>query len=113
MRGIGTDIIEINRIREIKHRERFVQKILSEKEQAIYYRFKNEQRKDEYLAGRWAVKEAIYKAATNQCQDLAYRSFSILNDETGALYLAEPYFDKIHLSLSHCKNYTVAFVILE
>ena len=113
MKGIGTDIIEIKRIKEIKYRERFVQKILSEQEQVIYNKFINQQRKDEFLAGRWALKEAIYKAATAICLTKSYKEFSILNDESGAPYLAEPHLDKMHLSLSHCKKYTVAFVVWE
>ena len=30
MKGIGTDIIEIKRIKQLNHRERFIHKLLSE-----------------------------------------------------------------------------------
>lgn len=113
MKGIGTDIIEIERIKEMKHRDRFVEKILSEQERKLYVTFTHDQRKAEFLAGRWALKEAIYKALTDFCQGKAYKDFSILNDANGKPQLVEPVIQNLHLSLSHCKKYAVAFVIAE
>ena len=113
MKGIGTDIIEIERIKKIKNQTRFIEKILSQQERNLYETFLHEQRQAEFLAGRWALKEAIYKALTDFCQDLTYRDFSILNDAFGKPQLVEPVIPNLHLSLSHCKSYTVAFVIAE
>ena len=36
MKGIGTDIIEIKRIKQLNHRERFIHKLLSEEEFSKY-----------------------------------------------------------------------------
>lgn len=113
MKGIGTDIISIDRIRKIKNRDAFARKILSEQERTIYEAFAHEQRRVEYLAGRFAVKEALYKAAPAFCQGKSYQDFSILNDEIGKPYLLAPNMGKIHLSLSHCRDYAVAFVVVE
>ena len=37
----------------------------------------------------------------------------ILNDENGKPYLDKPQLEDIHLSLSHCEQYAVAFVVVE
>lgn len=113
MKGIGTDIIEIKRIKELNYRERFVHKLLSDDELNIYISFKSDKRKDEFLAGRWAVKEALYKALGSYCDHKSYKDFSILNDESGKPYLHNPSLENIHISISHCENYAVAFVIYE
>ena len=52
MKGIGTDIIEIRRIEQLKQRERFVHKLLSEEELQLYQSFKHIKRQNEFLEGR-------------------------------------------------------------
>ena len=42
MKGIGTDIIEIKRIKQLNHRERFIHKLLSEEEFRLYQSFQHE-----------------------------------------------------------------------
>ncbi|HAX73039.1 MAG TPA: holo-[acyl-carrier-protein] synthase [Firmicutes bacterium] len=111
--GIGTDIIEINRIKEMKQLDRFVHKLLSPDEQVIYETFKCEKRKIEFLAGRWAVKEALYKALGDLCLGASFHDYVILNTEAGKPYLAHPKIETVHLSISHCENYATAFVIYE
>lgn len=118
MKGIGVDIVEFDRIRAVKNRAKFVDKILNEKEKAVLVTFKNEDRQLEYLAGRWAAKEALYKADNQLAKDHAFTDFSILNNETGAPYVVFPVStkenqgQKVHLTISHSDNYAVAFVIL-
>ena len=46
MKGIGTDIIEIKRISEVRQKERFIDKILSEEEVTLYSQFVSEKRKN-------------------------------------------------------------------
>ncbi|HOO74216.1 MAG TPA: 4'-phosphopantetheinyl transferase superfamily protein, partial [Tepiditoga sp.] len=55
--GIGCDIVKIDRINE-----EISKKILSSEELKIYLKIDSEKRKKEYLAGRFAAKEAIIKA---------------------------------------------------
>ena len=113
MQGIGTDIIEIKRISEVRQKERFIDKILSEEEVTLYSQFVSEKRKNEFIAGRWAVKEALYKALGSFCHGKKYQDFSIVNDETGKPYLLKPVIENVHLSISHCDHYAVAFVVWE
>jgi len=112
MKGIGIDIVEFSRIRRVKNKEKFVDKILSPKEKEIYNNLINENRRLEYLAGRFAIKEAIYKAAYERCKDKKFADFSILNHETGEPYLDEPNLNaNFMITLSHSENYVVAFVV--
>ena len=113
MKGIGVDIVEFSRVQAVKNRTKFVEKILSEKEKAVYVTFKNENRQLEYLAGRFAVKEALYKAIPDLCEGKSFTDFSILNHKTGAPYVAEPVIAGIMITLSHSENYVVAFVLYE
>ena len=111
MKGIGIDIVEFTRIKAITKKEKFVEKILSKKEKNIYDNLKSEKRQLEYLAGRFALKEAIYKAAPHFCKGKNFADFSILNDDSGAPYLAEPTGATFMITLSHSQHYVVAFAV--
>ena len=62
--GIGLDLIEIERIENVynKQKQKFVERILSKEEQIKFNSFSQQKRKIEYLAGRFATKEAFSKA---------------------------------------------------
>lgn len=118
--GIGTDIIEIDRIAQISP-ERFSRRILNEDE-LIYY--SHSKRIVEHLAGRFAAKEAISKAlGTGIGAELSFRDISIIKDEKGAprVQLSKQVMDyffpnrnaKIHLSISHSRRYAVATAVIE
>jgi len=59
--GIGTDILQIERIKKIydRHGERFVTHLLLPEEEAL---FRQDSRSVRFLAMRFAAKEAIVKA---------------------------------------------------
>jgi holo-[acyl-carrier-protein] synthase len=104
--GIGCDIVHVNRIR--KQNETFYKRVLTEKEQELYLSF-TEARKLEFLAGRFAAKEAIYKA----CNDTKVISnIEVLNDESGRPYCNVDGY-KIHISISHDGDYAMAYAICE
>ena len=110
--GTGIDIVNINRIRKNldKYGSRFIAKILSEEEiQKI-----PSAGKEEYIAGRFAVKEALFKASGIV---LSFSNITILNDEKGKPYMAEipgsMQNKKIHISISHDTDYAAASVIIE
>jgi phosphopantetheine--protein transferase-like protein len=101
IKGIGVDILNINRI-DFK----IAKKVLSSEELEIFDSIDNEKLKREYLAERFAVKEALFKA------DNAYFNYdqiSILNDEKG-----KPYFKDINgfVSIAHDNGMVCAFVVL-
>lgn len=101
--NIGIDLAKISRF-ENKDIH-FIKRVLTEKELLVYNNL-IEEKKTQYLASRWACKEAIFKAN----KDEHYLSYSILNKENG-----EPYVDdheEIKISISHDGEYAVASVLI-
>ena len=101
--NIGIDIVKISRF-ENKDIH-FIKRVLTEKELLVYNNLL-EEKKAQYLASRWASKEAIYKAN----HDEHYLSYSILNKDNG-----EPYVDgheEIKISISNDGEYAVASVLI-
>ena len=106
--GIGIDIIENNRITD-KNSNGIANKILTTKEKEIY-NTKIGRKKVEYLSGRFAIKEAIYKAI-NDYEEPTWKEIETYNSENGkpvAIYKNH----KLLVSISHEKNYTIAEAIL-
>ncbi len=115
--GIGTDIIEIERIREAIHRTAsFKKKVYTQKE--IEY---IETKKNPYAsyAGRFAAKEAVSKALGTGIRGFSLSDVEIVNDVLGKpvvnLYnvlkeVAEGM--KIQISISHSREYAVSTVII-
>ena len=101
IKGIGVDILNINRI-DFK----IAKKVLSDEEVEIFNSINNESIKREYLAERFAVKEALFKADNSYFD---YDKVSVLNDEKG-----KPYFKDINgfVSISHDNGMVCAFVVL-
>lgn len=119
--GVGTDIVEIDRIAEL-NLQRFGERILSEEE--YKYIPKNNKRKIEYLAGRFAAKEAISKALGTgigavvgfQDIEITKTNFGAPKALLGSLVLEKLFMGqkiKIHLSISHSENYAIATAIIE
>jgi holo-[acyl-carrier protein] synthase len=120
IQGIGTDIIEIDRIREVieRHGDRFVKKVFTEKE--IEY-CRSKKIPYQHFAARYAAKEAFSKAvATGWRGEFRWRDIEVWNNELGqpsiTLYgkLAERIgTDRVLITMSHSDNSVVAFVIIE
>lgn len=112
--GIGIDIIEINRIEKaVEKNARFVKRILTEKEVERYENLPSKQRQLEFLAGRFAAKEAFAKAMGTGIGKLSFQHIEVLANEEGApTVTCSRYEGKIHISISHSKAYAVAQVIL-
>ncbi|MCF0114231.1 MAG: holo-ACP synthase [Erysipelotrichaceae bacterium] len=103
MKGIGIDIVDIRRLNV--QDERLVAKVLSDEEIEVFNQL-SDRRKAEFLAGRFAVKEALYKAG---CR-LGFKEVTCLNDETGKPYLN---IENTMVSISHEKDYCTAMVVIE
>ena len=77
----GTDIIEVERIRKaLSETAGFKEKIFTKKEIEVA-NLKNERTRYEYFAGRFAAKEAIYKAVSKIKSDFNFWEVEILNDK--------------------------------
>ena len=119
--GIGTDIVEIRRIKDIlENTPKFIEKVFGKNE--IEY-LKGRNFRPEYVAGRFAAKEAVAKA-----MGTGFRGFEIKDIEIESTALGKPivvlkgkaklliqnYGEyKIHLSISHGIDSAIAYVILE
>lgn len=114
IKGIGIDIVEIERIEKIAMRQpRFVERILTVAERNIYETL-SKRRQLEFLAGRFATKEAVAKAVgTGITHSISWQDIEVLNDERGKPIVNAPIDSTIHLSISHSKEYAVAQVIIE
>ncbi|API79999.1 holo-ACP synthase [Staphylococcus argenteus] len=112
--GIGIDLIEIERIKVLYNKQsKLVDRILTENEQRKFYGFTNEQRKIEFLAGRFATKEAFSKAlGTGLGKHVAFNDIDCYNDDLGKPNIDYDGFI-VHVSISHTEHYAVSQVILE
>ena len=115
--GNGVDNVELSRIQAAMGRsEKFVIQVLTAKEFEKFQMFSSERRKVEFLAGRWAAKEAFSKAfGTGFGRSLAMHDLEIQNDTLGKHYFSKHPFEggNVHLSISHSNVEAVAFVVLE
>lgn len=117
----GTDIIEISRIKEAMEKEEFKYRVYTKRE-IEYCESKNVQKYQSY-SGRFAAKEAIFKALSSIIEDkykIKWTDFEIINDNTGNPYVQintdnidKAIIKNIDISISHCKEYATAICILE
>lgn len=114
--SVGTDIVEISRIRKSCQNKRFMERVYSEKEAALFLT-----KKDPYpsLAGNWAAKEAFSKALGTGVRGFELCEVSVLRDNSGAPYfeftgkakeIADSRKLDFSVSISHSKEYATAVV---
>ena len=110
--GTGIDIIEIDRIKKAIDRwgDHFTHHVFNEEEILYAQRHKNPY---QHFAGRFAAKEAVFKAVGDQ--KMGWKDLTITNDTDGkptCRYSAQGFNKKIHISISHSKDYAVASAIV-
>ena len=113
--GIGFDIVELERMASIlEKQERFPERILTNKEHAHFLTLSNN-RQIEFLAGRFAAKEAFGKAmGTGIGSEFSFQDLEVLpNEKNKPVAVSSLFSGNIHLSISHSKEYAVAQVVLE
>ena len=107
--GIGTDIVDIKRIEKAMEQP-VIQKILTPKEQELANRLRGH-RKSEWIAGRFAAKEAIYKAIHNVVDCMIW-DIEVLSDEHHApICTCFPY--DVMISIAHEKEYAIAYALVQ
>ena len=126
--GVGTDILEIERINKILNKQngKFIDRIYGSNEISF---IKNKKNDLEYFLGkRFAAKEATWKAFNPKRGDgLIFKEIETLNDRNGKPYLffsgkTERYIKekenelkgklKFDISLSDERQYVIAFVVI-
>lgn len=120
--GTGIDITEIARMANLldRHGDTIWNRILAPEEREM---FDSPKRRVEYLAGRWAAKEAASKALGTGIGKVSLQDLVITKNELGAPrltlrgYAAERAAalgaTRTHISISHSEQFAIAQVILE
>lgn len=119
--GVGVDLVKISRIRAAAERwgDRFLTRVFTEREQT-YARRRREPAP--HLAGRFAVKEAVFKAlGVGWRLGVRWREVEVVNNAQGKPELVLTGQTKglsetlgvtvMHVSLSHDSDYAIAEVI--
>lgn len=114
--AVGTDIIEINRVKKSIERQenKFLEKVYTDNE--IKYCYSHGNNMYQHFAVRFAAKEAAFKAISKIKNEstVDWKNFEVLNDKDGRpiLDIKKYKFNDIDISLSHCKEYAIATVII-
>lgn len=119
--GIGIDLVEVKRIEDaVKKRKNFLERIYTKEEIKVNpegeFRFQE-------LAGRFAIKEAFFKAIKSGWRrGVTFSDVIVLNEPSGAPYIkltgkAKEIADSlgaksIHVSISHTDHTATGIVIL-
>jgi holo-[acyl-carrier protein] synthase len=113
IKGIGIDIIELSRIQDLLNRQtKLIDRILTPSEKDKFETLSN-RRQVEFLAGRFAAKEAFSKAVgTGIGKELSFLDIEIATDPFGKPFIVNPEV-QAHLSISHSRDYAVAQVVIE
>ena len=115
----GTDIIEIERIKQTMEdmEQAFKDRVFTEAE--IQYCESRKKQKYQHYAARFSAKEAVFKAVSDELENkfqINWKDIEILNDEKGRPYVnilnnKIQNIEDIDISLSHCKEYAIAYVV--
>ena len=116
----GTDIIEVDRVRTSIENvgEKFLKKVFTDNE--IRYCESKKTQKYQHYAGRFAAKEAVFKAISGQLEDkysVCWKDIEVENDSQGRpsvnLFNVDmKKIENIDISISHCKSYATANVVI-
>ncbi len=101
---VGIDVVDLKRV---TLQDSFVKRVLTEDELNEYISLNGVQRRREYVGGRFACKEAIYKAT----QDMNYLHYSILHGENGRPYVLNH--PEMEVSISHDGGIAAAVIIVQ
>lgn len=117
IKGLGNDIIEIDRIEKAIERfaQKFLDKVFTSREQAYCRQYNDFAR---HFAGRFAAKEAVIKAlGIGFREGITWLDIEIVNDHYGKplpkLSTKLQQFEDLQLlvTISHCKKYASAVAI--
>lgn len=117
IKGVGTDIIEIKRVKDAIKKDFFLKRTFSEDE------LRAANNKADFLAGNFAVKEAFVKALGTGFRGIELKDLEVLRDDFGKPYIRFYNKSNIHLkdinekniyvSISNTKSVAIAMVVIE
>ncbi len=120
--GVGVDIVEIGRIAALikKHAQLFITRVFNQQE--IDYCL-GKSRSEQHFAGKFAAKEAVYKALDYR-GSISWKDIEIINAKDSnkpqvrlhnelEKHRATVEIKGIYLSISHSRHYAIAQVVTE
>jgi holo-[acyl-carrier protein] synthase len=123
IRGIGTDIIEVDRIDRLlrEHGEQFLSRCFTEEEKEYALSRKHAA---QHLAARFAVKESVMKAlGTGWGRGVRWRDIAVRRrpgeaprvelSGGAARHARKLGIDRVHVSMAHLRGEALAFVVAE
>ena len=121
--GIGTDLVDLERIKKMKSLSAFAKKILGDQELKKFAEM-TEGRNYSYLGKQFAAKEAFVKALGTGFKDPVFpKDIQILRNSLGKpevllsggakSYVESLGITKSHVSLADESNHLLAFAVLE
>ncbi|MCI8515939.1 MAG: holo-ACP synthase [Hungatella sp.] len=115
--GIGTDMIEMERMRKACEKQAFLARIYTAEE------CRQARGSISRLAGNFAVKEAVAKALGTGFQGFGPKEIEVLRDEKGKPYVRvfggagkrarELGIHTVHVSITNLREYASAFAVAE
>lgn len=112
--GIGLDVVELSRIRRLDAKSsKFRERILTPYEQNEYSQL-TAMRKVEFLAGRFAVKEAFSKAnGTGIGGECSFQDIEVRKDAKGKPSIFFQDTETGLVSITHSKEFAAAQVLIQ
>jgi len=119
--GIGTDIIEIKRVKKaISRSPRFIERLFTEQEMEYY---KKKDMKAQHIAGGFSAKEAVLKALGTGLRGFKWKDIEILRGSVGKpivrfggnvkQFIEDNGIGVIHVTISHSRDFATATAVAE
>ena len=115
--GIGTDLIEVERVKKAYAKESFRKSVYTEQEQQLIA--DNAQK----AAGNFAVKESVVKAFGTGFGKISAIDIEVLRESSGKPYVVfygpakeqaeSAGIRQVYVSISNTKEYAVGYVVME
>lgn len=113
----GTDIVEIDRIEKAINKEtgkKFLETVYTENE--IKYCEAHFNNRFQHYAARFAAKEAMFKALNKISHEktVDWKGIEVINNIDGKpeILIKNKKIESVDISISHCKEYAVANVVI-
>lgn len=113
--GIGIDLVQLRDMITggVEHYKKL---ILNEQEEKLLDNIPSQEAQAMFIAGRYAAKEALFKALGKYNTDINYHDVSVLNKKGGYTYIESTLIAEnvnVHLTMTHTSESALAFVVVE
>ena len=114
IKGIGIDAVELDRIEKIiREKKSFTARVLTTNELMLFNDL-TLHRQIEFLAGRYACKEAFSKAWGTGIGKVNFQQIEILKNEFGApIVTKSPHQGNVFVTITHTDTVAIAQILLE